>query len=141
MMLDDNLKRFVAENRRGVLTTFRRDGAAQMSIVTCGPYQDGVAFTTTEDRAKLRNLRRNPRCTLLVARENWSAYIVLQGSARIFSAGNADPEELRLTLQDVFRTAAAQEHPNWPEYDQAMREQQRSAIIVAPEQIYGGNVS
>ena len=140
-MLDDNLKRFVAENRRGVLTTFRRDGAAQMSIVTCGPYRDGVAFTTTEDRAKLRNLRRNPRCTLLVARENWSAYIVLQGSARIFSAGNTDAEELRLTLQDVFRTAAAQEHPNWAEYDQAMQEQQRSAIIVAPEQIYGGNVS
>ena len=65
-MLDDNLRNFVAENRRGVLTTFRRDGSAQMSIITCGPLQDGVAFTTTEDRAKLKNLRRNPRCSLLV---------------------------------------------------------------------------
>ncbi len=139
-MLDDNLKRFVAENRRGVLTTFRRDGSAQMSIITCGPYQDGVAFSTTEDRAKLRNLRRNPRCSLMVARENWSAYIVLQGAARVLSAGNTNADELRLALRDVYRTAAT-EHPDWDEYDQAMQEQRRSAIIVVPEHIYGGNVS
>ena len=140
-MLDDNLKRFVAENRRGVLTTFRRDGSAQMSIITCGPYQDGVAFSTTEDRAKLRNLRRNPGCSLMVARENWSAYIVLQGAARVLSAGNTNADELRLALRDVYRTAAATEHPDWDEYDQAMQEQRRSAIIVVPEHIYGGNVS
>ena len=140
-MLDDNLKTFVAENRRGVLTTFRRDGSAQMSIITCGPLEDGVAFTTTEDRAKLKNLRRNPRCSLLVARENWSAYIVLQGHARLLSADNTDADVLRLALRDVFRTAAAMEHPDWDEYDQAMAEQRRSAIIVVPEHLYGGNVS
>ena len=98
-MLDDNLKRFIAENRRGVLTTFRRDGSAQMSIITCGPMQDGVAFTTTADRAKLKNLRRNARCSLLVARENWSAYVVLQGSARLLSADNTDADELRMALR------------------------------------------
>ena len=140
-MIDDNLKRFVAENRRGVLTTFRRNGSAQMSIITCGPYGDGVAFTTTEDRAKLHNLRRNPHCTLMVARENWSAYVVLEGNARVLSPGSADSEELRLALRDVYRTAAAAEHPDWEEYDQAMQEQRRSAIIVIPEHIYGGNVS
>ncbi len=140
-MLDENLKSFVAENRRGVLTTFRRDGSAQMSIITCGPLQDGVAFSTTEDRAKLPNLRRNPRCSLMVARENWSGYIVLQGTARLLSADNTDADELRMALRDVFRTAAATEHPNWDEYDQAMVEQKRSAIIVVAEHIYGGNVS
>ncbi len=140
-MLDDNLRSFVAVNRRGVLTTFRRDGSAQMSIVTCGPCQEGVAFTTTEDRAKLRNLRRNPRCSLLVAREDWSAYMVLQGTARLISADNSDPDEFRLALRGVYRTAAATEHPDWEEYDLAMREQRRSAVIVTPEHIYGGNVS
>ena len=140
-MLEDNLKRFVAENRRGVLTTFRRDGSAQMSIITCGPLQDGVAFSTTEERAKLKNLRRNSQCSLLVARENWSAYVVLQGHARLLSPNNSDPDELRLALREVYRTAAAAEHPNWEEYDQAMTEQRRSAIIVVPDHIYGGNVS
>lgn len=140
-MLDDKLRRFIAENRRGVLTTFRRDGSAQMSIITCGPLQDGVAFTTTEDRAKLRNLRRNSRCSLLVAREDWSAYVVLQGAARLVSPGSGDADELRLALREVYRTAAASEHPDWDEYDRAMVEQRRSAIIVVPEHIYGGNVS
>ena len=140
-MLDDNLKRFVAENRRGVLTTFRRDGSAQMSIITCGPLRDGVAFSTTEDRAKLRNLRRNPRCSLLVAREDWSAYVVLQGQAQLLSADNTEADELRLALREVYRTAAATEHPDWEEYDRAMVEQRRSAVIVVAEQVYGGNVS
>ena len=140
-MLTETWREFVAENRRGVLTTFRRDGAAQLSIITVGPYREGAAFTTTEERAKLHNLRRNPRCSLLVAREDWSAYIVLQGAAQVFSAGNTDGEELRLLLQEVFRTAAGREHPNWAEYDRAMAEQRRSAIVVVPEHIYGGNVS
>ena len=91
-----------------------------MSIITCGPLQDGVAFTTTEDRAKLKNLRRNPRCSLMVARENWSAYVVLQGTARLLSADTTDADGLRMALRDVYRTAAAAEHPNWEEYDQAM---------------------
>ena len=71
-MLSENLRAFVAETRRGVLTTFRRSGGAQMSIVTCGPYREGVAFTTTARRAKLINLRRNPRCSLLVSQEDWA---------------------------------------------------------------------
>ena len=112
-----------------------------MSIITVGPYQEGVAFTTTEERAKLHNLRRNPQCSLLVSREDWSAYLVLQGTAQVFSAGNTAGEELRLMLREVFRTAAGMEHPDWAEYDRAMVEQRRSAIIVVPEHIYGGNVS
>ena len=59
-MLTDAQREFLTSNHNGALTTFRRNGAAQMSIVTCGIYGDGVAFTTTEDRAKLRNLRRDP---------------------------------------------------------------------------------
>ena len=77
----------------------------------------------------------------MVARENWSAYIVLQGTARLLSADNSDADELRMALRDVYRTAAATEHPDWEEYDRAMEEQRRSAIIVVPEHIYGGNVS
>ena len=54
-MLTDKARQFAGENKKGVVTTFRRNGAAQMSIITCGSYRDGVAFTTTADRAKLLN--------------------------------------------------------------------------------------
>jgi len=136
-MLSDNLRAFVAETRRGVLTTFRRSGGAQMSIVTCGPYREGVAFTTTARRAKLINLQRDPRCSLMVAQEDWWGYVVLEGRAELLSPETTDAVELRETLRDVYRVASGTEHSNWQEYDAAMLEQRRSAVIIVPEHIYG----
>ena len=136
-MLPENVRKFTAENHQGVLTCFRRNGAAQASIVTCGAYQDGVAFTTTEDQAKLHNLRRDPRCTLLVSHEDWRPFVVLEGEARILSPGSADPNELRQALRDIYVAASGQEHPNWEEYDAAMVQDRRSAIIVVPTHTYG----
>jgi hypothetical protein len=52
-MLPNSVRKFATENHRAVLTTFTRSGAAQMSIITVGPYRDGIAFTTTGGRAKL----------------------------------------------------------------------------------------
>ena len=75
-MLTEAQRQFLAANHNGALTTFRRNGAGQMSIVTCGLYGDGVAFTTTADRAKLRNLRRDPRCTILVGTGDWRNFVV-----------------------------------------------------------------
>ena len=136
-MLTGAQREFLANHHNGALTTFRRSGAAQMSIVTCGLYDDGVAFTTTADRAKLRNLRRDPRCTILVGTDDWRNFVVLEGEARLVGVENSTPEEYRETLRNVYRTAAGQEHPNWPEYDQAMRDDGRYAVIVTPAHIYG----
>ena len=118
--MQDKVRQFVAENHRGVLTTFRRNGAAQMSIITCGPTGDGAGFTTTEDRAKLRNLKREPRCSLLVSTENWRSFVVLEGRAELLTPGNTDAEELRLALRETHAAATGQEHPNWEEYDQTV---------------------
>ena len=136
-MLPESVKKFVSENHRAVLTTFRRNGAAQMSIVTTGAYSDGAAFTTTEDRAKLSNLKRDPRCSLLVSHESWWGYVVLEGRARVMSPDNTDAEELRQALRDVYRAASGEEHPDWDEYDRAMVDDRRAAVVVVPEHIYG----
>jgi PPOX class probable F420-dependent enzyme len=136
-MLPDNVREFASQTHRGVLTTFRRNGAAQMSIVSCGPYRNGVAFTTTADRAKLLNLKRNPRCSLLISQEDWWGYVVLEGHAEVLSADNTDAEEFRMALRDAYRAASGTEHPNWEEYDRAMIDDRRSVIIVLPDRIYG----
>ena len=136
-MLPDKVREFTSNHHQGVLSCFRRNGATQMSVVTCGPYQDGVAFTTTFDRAKLGNLRRDPRCSLMVSKVDWWGYVVLECKARILSPGITDPDELRLALRDVFLVASGTQHSNWEEYDSAMVEDSRSAVIVGPEHIYG----
>ena len=139
-MISDPVIEFLSQTSRGVLTTFRRDGAAQMSIVSCGPYRDGVAFTTTADRAKLINLHRNPKCSLLVSQEDWWGYVVLEGHAEILSSRNTGVTELAVILRDVYRAVSRVEHPDWEEYDQAMRDQRRSAVVVIPERVYGTRV-
>ncbi|NQW22908.1 MAG: PPOX class F420-dependent oxidoreductase [SAR202 cluster bacterium] len=136
-MLPDNVVQFATENHQGVLTCFRKNGMPQMSIVTCGAYRDGVAFTTTADRAKLLNLKRDSRCSLMVSKRDWWGYVVLEGKATILSPGSTDADELRLALRDVYRAATNEEHNNWEEYDQAMVDDRRSAVIVVPDRIYG----
>ena len=137
-MLTDKIRKIVTLNHRAVLTTFRKSGAVQMSIVTVGIYSVGVAFTVSPQSAKLANLRRNPRCSLMVAQSDWLDYAVLEGRAQVLSPDGAPPEELRLTLRGVYRAASGKEHPDWEEFDQAVRDDRRSAIIVMPEHFYYG---
>ena len=136
-MLSENVRDFVARSHNGVLATFRRGSAVQLSIVSCGPFRDGVAFTTTADRAKLANLKRDSRCSLMVSEDNWRGYIVLEGRARLISPESADSEELRHALRDVYRAPGGGEHPDWDEFDRAMVEDRRSVVSVVPDRVYG----
>ena len=135
-MLTKSVEEFASQNNLGVITTFRRGGAAQMSIVSCAPFGEGVAFTTTEDRAKLINLRRNPRCSLLVSQDDWWGFVVLEGEAKVQGADNTPAAELRDALREVYRRIAG-EHPDWEEYDRAMVDERRAVVTVVPDHVYG----
>jgi PPOX class probable F420-dependent enzyme len=137
-MLPAKVNEIVTRNRDAVMTTFRKNGAVQLSIVTVGPYGNGLAFTVSPGSAKLANLRRNQRCSLMVAEINWRGYAVLEGYAQVLSPGATDPEEFRIALREIYRAASGKEHPDWEEFDEAVRDDQRSAVIVVPEHIYYG---
>ena len=74
----------------------------------------------------------------MVAQSDWMDYAVLEGRAQVLSPDGTPPEELRLTLRGVYRAASGKEHPDWEEFDQAVRDDRRSAIIVMPEHFYYG---
>ena len=64
----------------GVLTTLKQDGRPQLSNIAYGVGDDGlVRISVTDDRAKTRNLRRDPRASLYVGRKDGWAYLVLEG--------------------------------------------------------------
>ncbi len=109
----------------------------QMSIVTCGAYRDGVAFSTTVDRAKLLNLKRDARCSLMVSKQNWWGYIVFEGKATTLSPDNTPADDLRDAMRDVYAPPTNTDHPTGPEYDQPMVDDRRPAVTVVPAQIYG----
>ena len=136
-MLSDQAGMFLMDNHHGVLATHRLNGGLQMSVVTCGRYKEGVAFTTTKDRAKLKNLQRDRRCGLLVSRDSWRGYLGIDGRARLLSPENTDAEMLRRALREVYRAAAGKEHPDWTEYDYAMVQELRVVVLLVPEKVYG----
>ena len=107
-----------------------------MSIVSAGPYRDGVAFMTMGNSAKLANLKRNNRCSLLVSKHDWSQYVVLEGRAYTMSPDNTHAEELRAALRDVYRSAVG-EHGDWEEFDESGKQTHMSVVIVVPEHTYG----
>jgi PPOX class probable F420-dependent enzyme len=128
---------FLSNNHNAVFSTFRRNGAAQLSIVTAGLYDGAVAFTTTANRVKHRNLTRDPRCSLLVSHDDWRPFLVLEGNAEVLSQDNTDAEALCVAFRDVFRAAAGKDHPNWDEYDRVMVEDHRVIVVLRPEHVYG----
>ena len=106
------------------------------NILVSGVMDDKVVFVVRGNTAKLANLRRDPRCSLLVSQEDWRGYVVLEGRAELLSPETTDAVELRETLRDVYRVASGTEHSNWQEYDAAMLEQRRSSRRVVKQSGY-----
>ena len=100
--LPPQIEQFLHDNPQGVLTSFRRNGMPQLSIVTVYPRDGGVGVSITETRAKFKNLLRDPRCSVLVSHADWwSGFLVFEGRAELLHSGNADPEELRLARRHI----------------------------------------
>ena len=125
-------------HHRGVITTFQRNGAAQNSIVVFGAYQDKAAFVIVRGTsAKARNLRRDPRCTVMSVTEHWRTFAVVEGDAELKDYRNTDKEAMRVELREVFRACGDKDHPDWEEYDAAMVEQDAVIVLVTPQRVYG----
>ena len=67
-VFDDKLLAVISGNSLGVLATIKRDGRPQLSNVSYhfDPREMVVRVSITEPRAKTRNLRRDPRASILV---------------------------------------------------------------------------
>ena len=125
----DQLLEFVRPRHHATLVTRRSDGMPQMSPVTCGLDTDGrIVVSTYPQRAKARNARKDPRVSLVVHSDDWDGpYVQVDGTAEVLDM----PEALE-PLVEYFRCISG-EHPDWDEYRDAMRKQDKSLIRVTPE--------
>lgn len=72
----------------GVLTTMQRDGQPQSSLVWVDHDGECARVNTTLERQKGRNLRVNPRLSLLVVDpEDTSRFIQIRGDAELVTDG------------------------------------------------------
>jgi PPOX class probable F420-dependent enzyme len=120
---------FIKRHRQAVLATIRKDGRPQLSNVL-SLYMDGkLKISTTETRAKYHNLVRDPRATLLLQGDSFFQYVVIDGTAEITRL----PEALPL-LREYYE-AASGPHPDWNEYDEAMRQERRVIVSITIEKV------
>ena len=121
-----------------MVATLQPNGAVQTSVVVCGPYQGDITFVSVRgDAAKVRNLRRDPRCSVLAATDDWRSYAVVEGQARLSDSENTDADELRLLLRAAYKACGGGEHPDWEEYDRVMHQRRPVVVMVHPDRIYG----
>jgi PPOX class probable F420-dependent enzyme len=84
----EEIDAFLAERHTLVIATLRRDGWPQMTTVW---YRwDGEAFwiSTNRDRAKYRNIERDPRVTVLVDAPPRETSVAAYGRAEIVAEGD-----------------------------------------------------
>jgi PPOX class probable F420-dependent enzyme len=137
-MTDDALVTFLGSQRRGVLVTLKKDGRPQLSVVghSLDPATRTLRISVTDDRAKTRNLRRDPRATYMVKAPDDSAYVVADGTAELGPVTTDPADAAADDLVDLYRTLAG-EHPDWDEFRAAMVEQRRLVLRIVIDHVYG----
>ena len=139
MSIDPEISAFIAARRVGTLATLKRDGRPQLSNVSY-TYDEGtglVRMSLTGDRAKVKNLRRDPRASFLVQSSDGWTYAVVEGDMELSDITTEPHDAAAEELVDVYRAVAGKEHPDWDEYRDAMIQQGRLVGRLRPSHGYG----
>jgi PPOX class probable F420-dependent enzyme len=138
MAVDPRLIGFVGEHTWGVLATIKSDGRPQLSNV--GYAYDAEAgvirVSVTADRAKTRNLRRDPRVTLHVSSKDFWTWVAVEGVAELTPVA-AEPHDATVEELVTYYRGISGEHDDWDEYRAAMVADRRLVVRFRPEHTYG----
>ena len=127
---------FATSNRRSVLITLRRDGRPQSSNVMHVVRGGTIEISVTDDRAKTRNARRDPRVSLHISAPDFWSYVVVDGTAETMPVARRTDDETVEALVRYYREAAG-EHPDWDEFRRVMVAEQRLLLRITPQRAYG----
>jgi PPOX class probable F420-dependent enzyme len=123
-------REFLARNHRGVLVARKRDGWPQLTLVTPALDPEGrVIIHSRSDAYKVRNIRREPRVSMLVMGEEFggSKYIQIHGAAEIIAL----PEAMEWLV--YWHRQARGELSDWREYREKMIAEDQVIIRIAIE--------
>jgi PPOX class probable F420-dependent enzyme len=124
----DQARAFMRENHWAVLAN-RRTGGVQQTPVLVAVDDEGRAIISSRETAyKVNNLRRDPWAQLCVLNDRFfGAWIYAEGRAEIVSLPDAmEP------LIDYYKRFP-DENPDWDDYRERMRREQRVLIRITLE--------
>ena len=128
---------FARTTRQSVLTTIRGNGRPQLSNVLHAVGDDGIIrISVTADRAKYRNLAREPWAALHVTRDDFFAYVVLEGDVELSPVPDRPDDPVVDELIAHYRAAVA-EHDDWDAFRRSQVTERRSLVLFRPNRAYG----
>jgi PPOX class probable F420-dependent enzyme len=119
---------FVRPRHHMIITTRRRDGSLQSSPVTAGVNTDGrIVVASYPERAKVGNIRRDPRVSVLVLSDRFNGpWVQVETTGTVIDL----PEAVE-PLVEYFRCISG-EHSDWDEYRKAMIDQGKCLLQLEP---------
>ncbi|NMN97681.1 PPOX class F420-dependent oxidoreductase [Antrihabitans stalactiti] len=137
-MAEEQLEELFANTKLATLVTLKRDGRPQISNIMYRYDSAARQFkiSITADRAKTKNMQRDPRVSLSVNGNGGWNYAVAEGQAEL-SPVASDPHDATVEELVEYYRAANGEHPDWDEYRQAMVNDHRLVLTVHVERFYG----
>jgi PPOX class probable F420-dependent enzyme len=128
---------FARVNTHSVLTTIRANGRPQLSNVLHHVYDDGlIRISITADRAKYKNLAREPWAALHVTQPDFYAYAVLESDVELSPVATRTDDATVDELVEYYRVAVG-EHDDWDAYRQSMVTDRRVIVRLRPNRAYG----
>ncbi|MPQ98019.1 TIGR03618 family F420-dependent PPOX class oxidoreductase [Modestobacter sp. I12A-02628] len=136
--LEHRLLSFVATQRQGVLVTLKADGRPQLSNVLYAwdPDTRTARVSVTADRAKTRNLQRDPRASLHVTSPDFWTWAVLESTAELTPVA-ADPHDDTVDQLVALYRSLSGEHPDWDAYRASMVTDRRLVVRLTAGHVYG----
>jgi PPOX class probable F420-dependent enzyme len=137
-VIEPRFAELLRERSEGILVTMRRDARPQLSNVNYA-FSVGeqlIRISTTDDRAKVRNLRRDPRASFHVSSSDFWTYTVAEGNAELSPVAGEPGDATVEELIELYR-AVQGEHPDWDDYRAAMIRDRRLVVRLRVERAYG----
>jgi PPOX class probable F420-dependent enzyme len=141
--LADVARLLALDHGLSVVSTLRRDGTVQSSLVNAGVLEHPMSkaqvlgFVAAGRSHKLANLRARPQLTA-VAHAGWE-WAAVEGHVQLIGPDDPSPdvdaEDVRLLLRAVF-VAAGGKHEDWSTFDAVMAAERRVAVLVTPQRVY-----
>lgn len=139
MTVSAPLLELASQRDLGVLATVKRDGRPQLSNINFAldASRPAVRMSVTDDRAKVRNLRRDPRATLFVSSTDGGSYAALEGTVELSEVATVVDDAAVEELVELYRDIRGEDHPDWAEYREAMVADKRLVARLLVEHTYG----
>lgn len=123
---------YLRERQLGILGTGRKDGSPQMSMITYLYDGEHILISITKDRAKYRNIQRNPRVALLVPEARQQ--VIVYGTAEIIDGRERDRAIMAIR---EHQGDALPEDYDLDRFSARLDELRRVVVRITPERVLG----